>query len=554
MGRRYRPMYEIEISHPGLNTYRHIRGSDKWVVEQKAEAQLAKWDEQWAKKQAADKKRREREKAAAHKEARKDKAIEQTRNAQGELDCAMGLLNATLDVDDAIDWSSLLRDASFSEARPSKPKSESEPQPPTAEDYAPKLGLLGLILPPVKRKRIEAADASLKEATVRWQAKLSAHKAAAIAAKEKYETSHSAWAARKEAYEAEQAAHNASIQELEKLHKSGDPDAVEEHADLVLTQSDYPLWYNRDWELGFEAETGTLVVNYRLPIPSDVPTLKEVKYVASRDAFDEKFISQAEQKRNYDDIVYQICLRTLHELFEADRDTNHLKSIAFNGITEFLSPETGKMTTNCICSLQVTPEDFLEINLDAVEPKACFKGLKGVSAASLSQLAPVAPLMILDRDDSRFIDAQDVASKIAEGDNIAAMDWQDFEHLIRQLFEAEYSSEGCEVRVTQGSRDGGVDAIAFDPDPIRGGKVVIQAKRYTNTVDVASVRDLYGTVVNEGATKGILVTTSQFGPDARKFAAGKPLALIDGPNLLHMLGRHGTKARIDLSEAKSLLA
>ena len=82
------------------------------------------------------------------------------------------------------------------------------------------------------------------------------------------------------------------------------------------------------------------------------------------------------------------------------------------------------------------------------------------------------------------------------------MDWEDFEHLIRELFEKEFSVNGGEVKVTQASRDGGVDAVAFDPDPIRGGKIVIQAKRYTNTVGVSAVRDLYGTVLNEGATKG----------------------------------------------------
>jgi restriction system protein len=37
------------------------------------------------------------------------------------------------------------------------------------------------------------------------------------------------------------------------------------------------------------------------------------------------------------------------------------------------------------------------------------------------------------------------------------------------------------------SRDGGVDAVAFEPDPIRGGKIVIQAKRYTNTVRACSI-------------------------------------------------------------------
>ena len=134
------------------------------------------------------------------------------------------------------------------------------------------------------------------------------------------------------------------------------------------------------------------------------------------------------------------------------------------------------------------------------------------------------------------------------------MDWLDFENLIREIFEKEFNRNGGEVKITQASRDGGVDAIAFDPDPIRGGKVVIQAKRYTNVVGVSAVRDLYGTVHNEGATKGVLVTTSDFGPDAYEFARGKPLTLLSGSELLYLLQKHGYQAKIDIADAKKILA
>lgn len=73
-------------------------------------------------------------------------------------------------------------------------------------------------------------------------------------------------------------------------------------------------------------------------------------------------------------------------------------------------------------------------------------------------------------------------------------------------------------------------------------------------VGVSAVRDLYGTTVNEGATKGILVTTADYGPDAYEFAKGKPLTLLNGSNLLHLLEKHGHRAKIDLKEAKKLLA
>lgn len=66
------------------------------------------------------------------------------------------------------------------------------------------------------------------------------------------------------------------------------------------------------------------------------------------------------------------------------------------------------------------------------------------------------------------------------------------------------------------------------------------------------VRDLFGTVMNEGANRGILITTSSYGPDSYAFAKDKPISLVDGPNLLVMLRRHGKKFRIDLEEARRL--
>jgi restriction system protein len=160
----------------------------------------------------------------------------------------------------------------------------------------------------------------------------------------------------------------------------------------------------------------------------------------------------------------------------------------------------------------------------------------------------------MNRTDSRFVDARDVLDSLGNNTNLAAMDWQDFEHLIRELFEKEFSGGGTEVKITQQSRDRGVDAIVFDPDPIRGGKYIIQAKCYTNTVDVSAVRDLCAVVSHEGASRGILVTTSTYGPDAYTFANNKPIKLLDGAELLGLLQKHGYQFRINLAEARRLRA
>ena len=321
---------------------------------------------------------------------------------------------------------------------------------------------------------------------------------------------------------------------------------------MVLANSQYPDCFSQDWNLDYQAEAKIIVVDYSLPSVDDLPKTKAVKYIATRDEFVESTISTSELNKLYDSVIYQVALRSIHELFEADA-VNGLSSIVFNGWVNFVEKSTGRDSNACILSVQADKDEFMAIKLERVDPKACFTLLKGVGSSKLHGLTPIAPIIKINTQDKRFVSSYEVASSLDDSVNLAAIDWQDFENLIREVFEKEFSSSGGEVKITQASRDGGVDAVAFDPDPIRGGKIVIQAKRYTNVVGVSAVRDLYGTTMNEGATKGILVTTANYGPDAYAFAKGKPLTLLNGSNLLHLLEKHGHKAKIDLKEAKAIL-
>ena len=233
---------------------------------------------------------------------------------------------------------------------------------------------------------------------------------------------------------------------------------------------------------------------------------------------------------------------------------NWFDIVAVNARQRWFDPATGAQRAGVIASLQANKDELVQLHLEQVDPKTCFRHLKGISTPSVESVSPVRPIFILNTEDSRIVENRDVAQELRPEANLAAMPWEDFEHLVRQLFEWEFGRNGVEVKVTRASRDRGVDAIMFDPDPLRGGKYVLQAKRYTRPVDVAAVRDLYGTVVNEGANRGILVTTSSYGPDSYDFAKDKPLSLVDGPNLIAMLTKHGRRYRIDLIEARRLAA
>lgn len=291
-------------------------------------------------------------------------------------------------------------------------------------------------------------------------------------------------------------------------------------------------------------ESRQLVVEYELPPISIVPAVKSYRYVKARDAIDDSPRPAAQIKRLYSLAVAQTALRSLHELFQADR-REQIETIVFNGYVDTIDPATGKPVKPHLVTVRVSRDAFLELDLANVEPLACLKGLNASVSKSPSELVPVRPILEFDIVDPRFVQESDVLGALDERPNLMELSPRDFESLITNLFE----KMGLETRQTQPSRDGGVDCVAYDARPILGGKVVIQAKRYKHTVGVSAVRDLFGTLQNEGASKGILVTTSGYGKSSFEFAAGKPLELLSGTHLLYLLAEHaGIEARIEPPE------
>lgn len=549
-----RHMYEIEIKHNGLNKYRLIKGSDPYVVRQKANYQEKQWDEMWRKRQGAENKKIMREEAAREKEEKKALATQLTLDAREELNSIENTLNYTLNINDAIDWDNLKDKSEFNDPIPISPEKLEIPNKPEESDekYQPKLGILDFIVKSRKKKKKGAMKELYNSDIQIWENEKEAINIGNEKQIEEYGEHLKEWENNKKEYFKEQDENNKAIEDQKNNYDKGLPTAIIDYCDMVLSNSTYPDYFPQEVDIDYNSETKTLIMDYSLPSPDDLPRVKEVKYIQSRDEIKESYLSNSAFNKIYDSLLYQISLRSLHELFEADV-VNGIKSIVFNGWVESIDKATGKKINACILSIQAIKGEFVEINLSQVDPKLCFQSLKGVGSSKLHSLSPIAPIIKIDRDDPRFVSSYDVTSELDHSVNLAAMDWQDFEHLIRELFEKEFNQSGGEVKITRASRDGGVDAVAFDPDPIRGGKIVIQAKRYTNVVGVSAVRDLYGTVMNEGATKGILVSTADYGPDAYNFAKEKPLTLLNGNNLLHLLQTHGHKAKIDLKEAKKII-
>jgi len=326
------------------------------------------------------------------------------------------------------------------------------------------------------------------------------------------------------------------IRNIYKAYLLGKREGIEGHFSLGLEAIALPVPPDYPWRVFYDRDDRIVQINQRVPSCSDIVVNRtdSKRPLAKRDI--EYFL------RHY---VPAISLHVARNVAANDlRD--HIDTIAVNCWCRYFEKATGKLKDAFVSALKTDKKTILEININKAGALDAFRALRGAFVFSTEEIVPIEPQIRLDKNDERFVVGKDILDGMAQGQNLATMDWQDFEHLIRELLAKEYGKEGSDVRITRASRDRGVDAVVFDPDPLHGGKYIVQAKRYNNIVDVSAVRDLYGTMLNEGAARGILVTTSRYGRDAFDFASNKPITLIDGQNLLALLAKHGYKFKIEL--------
>ncbi|WP_059005854.1 restriction endonuclease [Streptomyces specialis] len=330
--------------------------------------------------------------------------------------------------------------------------------------------------------------------------------------------------------------HNASVETLIGGLGRAEPGAVVDWFTAALYAG--PVWprdFPRQVEASYDAAARQLVLEWELPGYDVVPAAKAVRYVVSSDQERETARPVTQRRALYQDVLAQSMLLVLRDVFTADTFRT-LDSVALNGFVDDNDPATGRRTRIVLASVSASRTVFDGLRLAQVSAVDCLTdALGGRISARPDQCAAVRPARRPEEV------GQNVLGLGGEGDpDLFTMDPVAFEGLVQRLFLA----RGMRAVTTELSGDGGVDVDAFDPDPISGGRIIVQVKRYRNTVPPTAVRDLYGTVLGAGANKGILVTTSGFGPGSYAFAEGKPLTLISGPELVGLLGEAGLPGRL----------
>lgn len=116
--------------------------------------------------------------------------------------------------------------------------------------------------------------------------------------------------------------------------------------------------------------------------------------------------------------------------------------------------------------------------------------------------------------------------------HVLALDPYEFEAFVGQLLLAQGYSQ---LALLGRSGDRGVDVIGIDPD---GKSTVVQCKRYIkNNVSSEPIQRLHSFAITRGAIRKILVTTSDFTPQAKEEANNTSTELINGKKLEQLIAK-----------------
>lgn len=326
--------------------------------------------------------------------------------------------------------------------------------------------------------------------------------------------------------------HNQRIAALQAGLTARDRESVEAYLERALARTPLPPDVPHLIELAYTPRGEQVVARFELPTVEAVPDVVSYTYVGTTGAMRAKARAAGEVGKAYRSVVSQIALLYMRDLFEADPD---LENVELSGHVHAISPATGQREYPCLISFAVDRARYLSLNLRDVTPEACLTHLNALVSRHPHAVEPVQPVRDFDLARYSFVENVDVVAGLDARPDLTKMTPTEFEHFVRQLFEA----RGLEGWTTERTGDDGVDAVVINRDPMVGGLTIVQAKKYTRVLGVNHIRELVGAMDEKRAGRGILVTTSWFASGCwTKASENGRVELIDGPRLRYLVQQH----------------
>ncbi|HET6505331.1 MAG TPA: hypothetical protein VFG42_00965 [Baekduia sp.] len=371
-----------------------VREYERAVREaERARRQAERAAAQLARANAAERKAAEKEAKRLHEEARLAETASLNARLAETADELASILAATLDVDDYVDLERLrvraehppFPRADLEVPTPAPAAISAPPKPELVAPEAPKG--LSAVFGGKKRHAaaMAAAQAEFDTAMEAWQAE-----AAQVPAKQLEQMQDRDAAERRrlaalelarETYrrecedrENQVAEANARLDTLISGVQSGTDVAIQEYVGIVLGNSVYPAVLEVEHDFAFDSELKELDLTVLLSGPERLPTEKAYRYVKAKDEITATALAKKDLKERYATAVYQVAVRTLHEIFEADRAAQ-VNTIALRVATEANDPATGRTKRTTLVAVAAERASFLEFDLSNVVPLATLQHL-----------------------------------------------------------------------------------------------------------------------------------------------------------------------------------
>jgi restriction system protein len=317
-----------------------------------------------------------------------------------------GLLEWTLSVDDYVDLESLkivvqhppFDPKGLDRPSPEVPLPTVAPMPVYVEPAAPK----GLASTFGGKKRHAAAVEAARQAHQQQMAAWEGQRASAeqwyreaLAKRERMEADRTARLSRAqdryvkecEARKKEANVRNAELDTLINGLAFDLEDAITTYVGIVLANSVYPDHFPVEHDYSFDLASRELDLAVTVPDPSAVPTTKAYRWVKASDEITSVDLPIREQKARYANAVWQVAVRTIHEVFEADR-AGKIHSISLTVSVQTVLPATGRPSTVPLVVVAVDRDTFLTFDLANVVPRETLVHLGAALSKSPFDLVP----------------------------------------------------------------------------------------------------------------------------------------------------------------------
>lgn len=378
-------------------------------MEEKIERQVERFNAKWEKVKG-------KLQSDYYKQSNILEAEEKTKEAEAQIIQLETLLEQTINVNDAVNWEELKNHRPFNEVSPAnylqtrlekiikpiKTENISIPAEPIQTDnhFKPQFNFLEkYIFKSWQQKKIDQSIQDFKNAHSNWLAEktriekqnkenIATYEQNLIIYNQEIEKTKKQnqdevidWEKRKEQYYKDQSDYNNKIDLMKAEYLEKRPHSIIENCDLVLNNSKYPDYFPKTYELDYNPERQLIIVDFCLPQIESLPRTKSVKYVKTEDNFKETSISNTALNQLYSNVIFQVAIRTVHEIFEADI-VNAISTVCFNGYIENNGIEY-------IISYQADKETFNKLNLKGLDCKETIKNYKGKFSTKLTKVEPL---------------------------------------------------------------------------------------------------------------------------------------------------------------------